>query len=296
MKIAIIGTNGFLSTTIAKYAIDKGWALDMFGLDKPTQHSYRHFYSIDLTSGYIEVDKLCEADIIVYAVGAGIQSNLKESADLIYALNVNVPVRICNMLKQVDYKGVFVTFGSYFELGETTLNRPATEDDIINANAPAPTDYVVSKRMLTRFVTSYKHDFTHWHFILPTIYGPGENPMRLIPYTISAIRNGENLHFTSGEQVRQYLCASEVPVVLDKAYMHSLSSGIYNIAGSGTLTVKQIVVQICEAYGKQMSPDWFGGVQRMDTNMRYLALTKDVLLEKIGFSATLKMMDQINCY
>ena len=43
MKIAIIGTNGFLSATIAKYAIERGWSLDMYGLDKPIHHTYCHF-------------------------------------------------------------------------------------------------------------------------------------------------------------------------------------------------------------------------------------------------------------
>ena len=41
--------------------------------------------------------------------------------------------------------------------------------------------------MLTRFVSAYAHEFIHWHFIIPTIYGPGENVKRLIPYTIQSI-------------------------------------------------------------------------------------------------------------
>ena len=127
MKIAIIGTNGFLSASIAKYAIERGWSLDMYGLDKPIHHTYTHFYPLDLMQGDIDVEELRKSDIIVYAVGAGIQSNLNESAELIYALNVNASVRICNALKQAGYKGVFVTFGSYFELGEADLHRPATE-------------------------------------------------------------------------------------------------------------------------------------------------------------------------
>ena len=221
---------------------------------------------------------------------------MHEGADLIYALNVTAPVNICNKLKVSGYKGIFVTFGSYFELGETDLQRPATEQDIINANAPAPTDYVVSKRMLTRFVTSYKHDFTHWHFILPTIYGPGENPKRLIPYTINAIRNGEELHFTSGEQVRQYLCIEEVPKVIDKSSKCALASGIYNIAGSETLTVKQIVSQICLAFCKEMSSNCFGNVQRTDVGMKYLALNNESLYAKIGYKATIKIEEQINLY
>ena len=296
MKIAIIGTNGFLSTTIARYAIEKGWALDMYGLDKPTKHTYTQFYPIDLMSGDIAMDKLCDVDVIVYAVGAGIQSNLKESANLIYALNVDVPVRICNALKQKDYKGVFITFGSYFELGETILNHPATEDDIINANAPAPTDYVVSKRMLTRFVSSYKHEFTHWHFILPTIYGPGENPKRLIPYTINAIRSGEELHFTSGEQIRQYLYVGDVAIAIEKAHDCQLASGVYNLAGKEILSVRQLVHQILEMMDSKIPNDCFGSASRSDVCMKSLVLDGCKVKNQIGYEPEMQIIQIIDKY
>lgn len=296
MKIAIIGTNGFLSTTIAKYAIEKGWELDIYGLDEPTQHSYTHFYPIDLMSSNLDVDKLCGADIIVYAVGAGVQSNLNESTDLIYALNVNAPVRLCNALKQTEYNGVFITFGSYFELGETDLQRPATEEDIINATAPAPTDYVVSKRMLTRFVLSYKHEYTHWHFFLPTIYGPGENPKRLIPYTISAIRNGEDLHFTSGEQVRQYLYVGDVAIAIGEAYNCQLVSGVYNLAGKETLSVRQLIYQIFEMMDSEIPNDCFGSASRSDVSMKSLVLKGSKIKNHIGFEPKTQISQIIDKY
>lgn len=296
MKIAIIGTNGFLSTTIAKYAMEKGWTLDMYGLDKPTQHSYTQFYPIDLMSGNLDVDKLCDADIIVYAVGAGIQSNLNESADLIYALNVYAPVRLCDALKRADYKGVFITFGSYFELGETELIIPAKEEDIINAIAPAPTDYVVSKRMLTRFVSSYKHKYTHWHFILPTIYGPGENPKRLIPYTINAIRNGEELHFTSGEQVRQYLYVGDVAVAIERAHDSQLVSGVYNLAGKETLSVRQLVLQILRVIDMEIPDECFGSASRTDVSMKSLVLDGHKIKNQIRFEPKTQISQIIEKY
>ena len=296
MKIAIIGTNGFLSTSIAKYALEKGWRLDMYGLDKPTQHSYTQFYPIDLMHGDINVEELCKSEIIIYAVGAGIQSNLNEGANLIYALNVNAPVRICNALKQADYNGVFVTFGSYFELGETDLQRSATEQDIINANASAPTDYVVSKRMLTKFVTSYKHNFTHWHFILPTIYGPGENPKRLIPYTINAIRNGEEVHFTNGEQVRQYLYVGDVAKILNTAFVKSLSSGIYNIAGCETFTVRELVKVIHNRFNVPFPEDCFGKIERTDVDMKYLMLDGNKFQTETSYGAYVAINDVIDAY
>ena len=114
MKISILGTNGFLSTAIAKYANEAGWNLDMYGLDEPTAHKFDKFYKVNLMDAELDCSGLLTSDIIVYAIGAGIQANLKEGFNLIYNLNVTAPVTICNKLKELGYKGRFVTFGSVF--------------------------------------------------------------------------------------------------------------------------------------------------------------------------------------
>ena len=164
MKYSILGTNGFLSTAIAQYCNDKGYELDMYGLDKPTEHKYDNFHKVDLMDADLDCSKLLSSDVVIYAIGAGIQSNLKENYNLIYNLNVTVPVLICNKLKELDYKGRFITFGSVFEMGETEEKRFFTEMDLLTSTCPAPNDYTVSKRMLSKFVASYKHDFITWQF------------------------------------------------------------------------------------------------------------------------------------
>lgn len=294
--MSILGCNGFLSTAIAKYANQRRWPLVMYGLDIPQGHIYDEFVQCNLMDAELDCSTLLDSDIIVYAIGAGIQSNLKEGFSLIYNLNVTAPVTICNKLKELGYKGVFVTFGSVFEMGETKEEKFFTEDDILTSTAPAPSDYVVSKRMLTRFVTGYKHIFTHWHLIIPTIYGPGENPKRLIPYTINAIRNGEELHFTAGEQTRQYICVDEVARILDMAFEQKLPSGMYNIQGKETLTVKEIVELIHNECGKKIPNGCFGAVQRADVGMKYLALNGAKLLQQIGFQALISIKDVIQYY
>ena len=123
MKYSILGTNGFLSTAIARYCNNKGYELDMYGLDKPTEHKYDNFYKVNLMDTDLDCSKLLSSDVVIYAIGAGIQSNLKENYNLIYNLNVTAPVLICNKLKELDYKGRFITFGSVFEIGETKEKR-----------------------------------------------------------------------------------------------------------------------------------------------------------------------------
>ena len=296
MKVSILGTNGFLSTAIAKYANQEGWNLDMYGLDEPKSHSFDHFYKANLMDAELDCSGLVDSDIIIYAIGAGIQANLKEGFNLIYNLNVTAPVTICNKLKELGYKGRFVTFGSVFEMGETHEERFFTEEDVLISTCTAPNDYTVSKRMLSRFVSSYKHDFTHWHFYIPTIYGAGENPKRLIPYIINAIRDGEELHFTAGDQTRQYVHVNEVPRILALAFEKDLPSGLYNIQGKETFTVKEIVTEIHHAMGKEVPEGCFGGVQRADVGMKYLALDGKKLHDAIGFDATIKITDVIDSY
>lgn len=296
MKISILGTNGFLSSAIAKYANVVGWSLDMYGLDEPVGHKYNNFYRVNLMDAELECSSLLDSDMIIYAIGAGIQANLKEGFNLIYNLNVTVPVTICNKLKELEYKGIFVTFGSVFEMGETKEERFFIEEDVLTSLCPAPNDYTVSKRMLSKFVSSYKHDFKHWHFYIPTIYGAGENPKRLIPYVINAIRNSDELHFTAGDQTRQYVHVSEIPRMLALAFEKNLPSGLYNIEGKETFTVKEIVTMIHQAMGKEVPDGCFGSVQRADVGMKYLALEGKKLRDSIGFKAQIDICHCIESY
>ncbi len=296
MKISILGTNGFLSTAIARYANVVGWSLDMYGLSEPVGHNYNNFYKVNLMDAELDCSSLLDSDMIIYAIGAGIQANLKEGFNLIYNLNVTAPVTICNKLKELEYKGIFVTFGSVFEMGETKEERFFTEEDVLTSLCPAPNDYTVSKRMLSKFVTSYKHDFKHWHFYIPTIYGAGENPKRLIPYVINAIRNSDELHFTAGDQTRQYVHVSEIPRMLALAFEKKLPSGLYNIEGKETITVKEIVTMIHQAMGKEVPNGCFGSVQRADVGMKYLALDGKKLRDTIGFKAQIDICHCIDSY
>ena len=104
MKISIIGTNGFLSTAIAKYANENKWALNMYGVDQPVGHEYDKYYHVNLMETEIDCSTLLDSDIVVYAAGAGIQADLKENPYLIYGLNVTVPIGICNKESKRNYE------------------------------------------------------------------------------------------------------------------------------------------------------------------------------------------------
>jgi len=296
MKVTVIGTNGLLSDCIGKYCNTNNHELMMFGLDKPLRHEFDSFTSINLIHQDLDYKALLNADLIVYAAGAGIQSNLKENAELIYNLNVAVPVKTCNSLKTTGYTGAFVSFGSYFEIGENAEDHCFDETELLQSQRRVVNDYSVSKRMFSRYISSVEMPFTIRHFILPTIYGENEASHRLIPYTINALRTNTEIAFTSGEQVRQYIYIDEVVEIIFKAQKKQISAGVYNMSGAETFTVKELVTKLAELLNKPLGENVFGKTERTDTGMKNLQLNGDKLHNAMNYQPQTKLIDVYDRY
>lgn len=296
MKISIIGTNGFLSNNIGRFCNENNILLDMYGRSHPNDLMLNEFYPVDLMNENLPLEQIKNSDIIIYAVGAGIQSNLKESADTIYNLNVLVPVKIINELNLIGFLGSFITFGSYFEIGENDENKFFTENELLQSQNRVVNNYSISKRMFTRFISSLEMPFKTWHFILPTIYGEQESPHRLIPYTINALKTNADIEFTSGEQVRQYIYINEIAEIIMHTINKNISSGVYNVAGTEVLTVKQIVTNLFKVFNRAIPESVFGKAKRTDTGMKILQLDGSKLYNAIDYYPSIKIIDVYGRY
>lgn len=84
--------------------------------------------------------------------------------------------------------------------------------------------------------------------------------------------------------------------MLALAFAQNLPSGIYNIEGKETITVKDIVTMIHHAMGKDVPDGCFGSVQRADVGMKYLALNGRKLRHAIGFEANIEIIDVLETY
>lgn len=271
MTISIIGTNGLLANEIGLFCNNNLMKLISYGRREPSVHTFQEFKKIDLMTEEIDIAEVTQSDVIIYACGAGVQSNLKDSVESIYNLNTYTPINICNQLNKIGYKGTFVSFGSCFEIGNNAISIEFTEMDIANSMLDVPNDYCVSKRLLTKFVSSKHQTFKHLHLMLPTIYGEREAEHRLVPYTVSSIKRNESMQFTSGKQIRQYLYAGDVPRLIFE--LISLEKeGMYNLSGIETYSVRAIVEEIYKFYGLHTNEELFGKAERSDVGMENLQL------------------------
>ena len=293
MNIAIIGSNGMLSMALTKYFYAQpDTIVDVYGLDAPKGYECTNFYQINLLKNKLDYDKLVKADVIVYASGAGVQAALKTDSSLMYALNVNVPVEMTIMLKKHGYKGTYVSFGSYMEIGLNDVDGKAfDEDDVICSPLPVTNDYALSKRLYGRYMKDLIADYTHLHFILPNMFSeddlkPGT---RLVPYVLKYLqdykagRPTETPSFSAGTQTRQYITLEEVMVVLSKALDKHIDSGIYCIGGGEFFSIRNLIERLFKLYDVPCKDEYFGKEVRRDGDIKSLRIKGDKLNEAIGF-------------
>lgn len=293
MNVAIIGANGMLSMALTKYFYAQpNTVVDVYGLDAPKGYECTNFYQTNLLKDKLDYEKLILSDVIVYASGAGVQAALKTDSSLMYALNVNVPIEMTIQLKKHDYKGTFISFGSYMEIGlNNDENKVFDEEDIICSSLPVTNDYALSKRLFGRYMKDLISEYTHLHFILPNMFSeddlkPGT---RLVPYVLKylqdfkASNHPEKPSFSSGTQTRQFITLEEVMVVLSKAIETKIASGVYCIGGGEFLSIRNLIERLFKLYGVPCMDDYFGKETRRDGDIKSLHIDGSKLLNAIGY-------------
>ena len=282
-----------LSMALTKYFYAQpNTIVDVYGLDAPKGYDCTNFYQTNLLKDKLDYDKLVKSDIIVYASGAGVQAALKTDSSLMYALNVNVPVEMTIMLKKHGYKGTYVSFGSYMEIGLNDVDGKAfDEDDVICSPLPVTNDYALSKRLYGRYMKDLIADYTHFHFILPNMFSeddlkPGT---RLVPYVLKYLqdykagRPTETPSFSAGTQTRQYITLEEVMLVLSKALNKHIVSGIYCIGGGEFFSIRNLIERLFKLYDVPCKDEYFGKEVRRDGDIKSLRINGDKLKAAIGF-------------
>lgn len=299
MRISIIGTNGMLSIALTKYfSANSNNVVNVFGLEPPKGYKYTSFYQVNLLNEKINYEQLLTSDVIFYAAGAGVQAAIQTDATLMYTLNVNVPIEITLQLKKKGYKGKYISFGSYMEIGINNNEKHAfTEEEVVCSSLPVTNDYCLSKRLYSRYMQDFQAEYTHWHFILPNMFSkedfkPGT---RLIPYILQYIqqtKQGTNPpppSFSAGTQLRQFIFLDEMVELLSQIINKSIPSGIYNIGGGEFFSIKDLIKRIFTFYNMDCKESYFGQSVRRDGDIKSLKLSGEKLFTALGILPSIKI-------
>lgn len=307
MKIVLIGSGGFLGKAIYKglFKNDAQSEWHLLSSSPPslaTAAAHHKIYKWPTHSladkGFADV--LANADVIIYAAGAGIQPEANADDASIFNLNLFEPARLVQRLTATGFKGQLITFGSYFETGKSQPHQPLDETAFLGQYNPLPNAYCRSKKELSHlhFIQNEAGIPFKWlHLVLTNIYGPDENEKRLIPYIIGQSKRGQSLHFTSGTQVRQYTFIGDVVNVVGG--LLGKASGFYHVTNEDAIRVRMVIDETVQQIRCRLAlnPDiHFDLAERRDTAMDYLALSAQKLFNEWGLSCPTSFSEGISYY
>lgn len=293
MTVCIIGSSGFLAKSLIRFCLNNEIKLIIIGRKKPTLEKDFEFIKVDLLIDEIPVQFCLGADIIIYTAALGVQSSVLVRPDDIFRVNTFVPITFTERLKEQNYLGKFVSFGSYFEIGTINeFNKLFNEEDVILSNGEIANEYGLSKKLFTKYIFDAELTYTYYHLILPTIYGQGENPNRLIPYLVNSLLENNEPKLSTGNQVRQYLLVDDAVNILFNILHSNIEKGIYNFPSAETITIREIAKTIFDVFDKPLTEDVFGKEKRSDQMMQVLQLNSDKLNKKIA----IKQLTRLKTY
>lgn len=299
MKIAIIGGNSFLGKQLflRLFESNNQASFYIFGSSieaKWMENNSITFHQYVFPNSTLDYKLLSTFDAIYFCSATGVQSNLVVTEEMIYGLNTFEPIKVAIELEKNNFKGRFITFGSYFEIGSNTIEKNFSETEVVFAQGNVPNHYCNSKRMLSRYVSGNLHKINWFHFILPTIYGPTENPMRLIPYLINAILNNEPIKVTSGTQLRQYIHIEDVIDLITKILHENIQGDIYNVAPNNSISIKELIETIFETM--KYNAENVSIISRVDENMKFLSLNTSKTKQAFNWQPKIDLIEGIKTY
>ncbi|MDI5887459.1 NAD-dependent epimerase/dehydratase family protein [Flavobacterium yafengii] len=291
-KIAIIGSTSFLASYLIADLEEENHELTLFSRQKTTEN--HQFISFSFPDSIPDLGVFLEFDVIVFAAAGGVQSSKKYSLDEIYQLNAFLPITIANFLDANNFKGKFITFGSYFEIGAQESLKKFSEKEVALSDYDVPNHYCLSKRLLTRFVNDSLAKIDHYHVILPSIYGKNENQNRLIPYLIESLEYKKELELTAGTQIRQFLHIKDVCSFIMMLCHKNVEKGIYNLASDTQNLVKDVVELIFKHFNKDHN-NALGKAKRQDESMQVILLDNKKAKD-LGWNPTISLEEGILDY
>lgn len=258
-KYFVTGGSGFIGANLVRELVKR--KRDVYLLLRSGSDTWRIndiLNKVNVVRGDLRNYKKLEKTIldikpnIIYHLAAYGAYSYQDSAMKIIKTNVNGTLNLLNILKKIPIE-LLINTGSSSEYG--LKNRPMSEKDILEPNSY----YAIAKSAQTNICNYYANTFNMPIVTLRpfSVYGPYEEPGRLMPNIMSAFYTDWVLKMVSKKEVRDFIYVEDyVGVCLKINNLKKFSGEIFNI-GSGTQTnFLDLVVMFEQLTGKKIKTMW----------------------------------------
>ena len=272
-RVLITGGSGFVGSCLARDLIAAGQ--DVHLLLRP---GYKEWRLADLIGRFTpHLADLRDADAVqraiatsqpevVYHLATHGAYPAQRDRTAILATNLQGTINLIEALADREYKA-FVHAGSSSEYGHK--NGPMREDDVLEPRS----DYAIGKAAASHLCLTEAHKGRPVSIVrLFSVYGPWEEPGRLVSHVMGCCQRGENPRVTAGSQPRDFIHVNDVVDLLKIAAHLKAAHGKILHAGTGIQsTVRDMIETIVKTVGKRVKVQYGLADLRPDEPERWVA-------------------------
>ena len=246
-KILITGGTGFVGYHLAKKCLGMNWSVESLSTKSP-KHSRRLKQVKYLKCDISNLEKLKKIlsknyDYIVNLAGYVDHTNKAKTMKSHFVG--------CQNLTKIFLKSKikkFIQIGSSIEYGRKSSPQIEEKNNIQKTYSVYGKAKLLSTKMLLK--VHKKHNFPAAIIRMYLVYGPKQDPNRLVPITIMNALKKKNFDCSKGNQVRDFIHVDDVIKAIIKTLKNKKSSGeIFNIGSGKQIKVKEVIKKICKIIG-----------------------------------------------
>lgn len=241
VKILVIGGSGFIGSAIVNKAVSLGWEVDSLSLSIPSREkkvAQANYLSGDITDPEAIKELTTKQYQYIVNTGGYIEHTLFFDGG-VEVLDAHF-CGLVNIIKTIDKSSLvrFVNIGSSDEYGEAPA--PQTETMRERPVSPYSTGKVAATHLLQMLHKT--EDFPAVTMRLFLCYGPGQDPMRFLPYLISRCLADEEIRISPGEQLRDYCFIDDIVEAVFMVFANTAANGkVFNIASGKPVSIRHVV-------------------------------------------------------
>ncbi|WP_162946515.1 NAD-dependent epimerase/dehydratase family protein [Chitinophaga barathri] len=278
-KILILGSTGFVGGNIYNILHN---LYPVFGCSrKPgqTAKSTIHMDLDDVTS-WENIFRI-RPDVIINASGYGV---VKHQADpeKMKLVNYYQPYLLKKYLDEQHSGYFWIQIGTAFEydLGLGELREDSA--------AMPLTDYGISKLLFSRYLESSERK--NFLVLRPfAMFGPGEDPSKIIPALLLAQKNRKEIELSSGAQQRDYFFVQDLAHFIARLIEYGLdkvAGEVINVGSGRPMPIKELAEQMSQTVPDFNPGLWQWGKIRQRTNEGKVFFNASQKCEELGFMQT----------
>jgi dTDP-glucose 4,6-dehydratase len=261
-KVAVLGASSFSGSAFAVYAADRG--AQVFS------YSRSRGFDLGVDNSVNDLAKKLLADNPSFIVNFAALNMVAESwahFQDYYRVNVIGVARLVDLLRRGGWSGRWVQVSTPEVYG-------AREDKIREFAWFAPsTPYAVSRAAIDMHLSALHHTygFDVAYTRTVNVYGPSQQPYRIIPKTVLSILRGQKLKLHGGgHSKRSFIHVHDMAAGIFLVMLKAKAGSTYHMSTQGMYSIRDVVDRVCRLMGAKFDQAVEDDLERPGKDNMYL--------------------------